>query len=61
MSMPLDEAKLLHDILGQAIAAAESVGSDEVQMQSHLQTLDDEARAELEQAIAAAKQKKSES
>lgn len=53
--MKLEHAKVLLAALSAAVADAEQAGSDEVQLQSALQAADDQARAELQAAIDAAR------
>lgn len=53
--MHVEQARALYQALGAAIAQADAAGSGEVDLQVNLQALDDAARDELEQAIAAAK------
>lgn len=53
--MNLDQAKALQAALSAAIAAAEQEGRDQVELGSELQSLDDQARAELAAAVARAK------
>ena len=53
--MNIEVARALVDLLTQGIAAANKAGSTDVQITEHLQHLDDQARAELQAAIDAAK------
>lgn len=53
--MKIEHARTLRAALDVAIDQAERTGSTEVNLQGNLQALDDAARAELQDAIAAAK------
>lgn len=53
--MQIDQARALQQALALAIKQAEEKGSDQVQLVSNLQQLDDEARAELQAAIEVAR------
>lgn len=52
--MNIEQARELAATLNDAADAAEAAGTDEVDLVSNLQAVDDAARAELEAAIAAA-------
>lgn len=53
--MQIDQARILAQALAVAIRHAETTGATEVALSSHLHALDDQARAELQAAIDAAK------